>query len=434
MNEYFEIAYAAACGQLCLFTGTGFSKAVTDNDAPSWQELLESVCDLTQDPVSFKTALFPTSRKSVLSLDEAAQIIAIELSRIGKKIHEEIATKIQALSMKGDNSAIQDFLSKRTFKVITTNYDKLIETLSGNSECHSLAPGLPIPRSQSRVKIYHVHGSVDSPENMVVTSDDYFRFINGESYFSRKLSTVLHENTVVILGYSLGDTNLKAIISDYNGFSRSHVVGSNIFMISRSKIDQHIKDYYAHCYGIRVLDQTEVHDFFKLLNKYLPEAEKSVTQSIGDIKKVIFENRNFKKDCLRIENTFFIILSSLAAIGVSINDNRVVKALGNIIQAKIELTQENGAWIQYKHLAGWLAYLASILELKGTSIEKIYLYAALLSMTTMSNELRIGYSWHAYKSWSNRWSGIIASNRVLIRNHIEGNTKWSDALAVVRSA
>jgi hypothetical protein len=111
-----------------------------------------------------------------------------------------------------------------------------------------------------------------------------------------------------------------------------------------------------------------------------------------------------------------------------------VKALGNIIQTKIELTQENGAWVQYEQMARWLAYLASILELKGTSIEQIYLDAALRSMTTMRKALFIGYSWHAYKSWSNRWPGIIASNRALIRKHIEANTVWPDALAVVKSA
>ena len=434
MSEYFEIAYAAASGKLCLFTGTGFSKAVTDNDAPSWQGLLESICDLTPKPASLKAALFPAGGQSVLSLDEAAQVIAIELSKVDKKIHEEIATQIRAVALKGDNSAIQNFLTTRTFKVATTNYDKLIETLSGVTDCHSLTPGLPIPRSQSRVKIYHVHGSIDSPENMVVTSDDYFRFINGESYFSRKLSTVLHENTVVILGYSLGDTNLKAIISDYKGFSRSHVIGSNIFLISRSNIDQHIKDYYAHCYGIRVLDKIEVHDFFKSLNDALPEADKCVAQSIDNIRKVVIANHSFTKDCLRIENTFFEIVSSLAAIGVSINDARVVTALGSIIQSKIELTQENGAWVQYEHLARWLAYLASILELEGTSIEKVYLDAASHSMTTMRKGFYHGYSWDAYKSWINRWPGIIASNRALIRKHIEANETWPDALAVVRSA
>ncbi|WP_236377708.1 SIR2 family protein [Dickeya zeae] len=109
---------------------------------------------------------------------------------------------------------------------------------------------------------------------MVITSEDYFKFINSDSYFSRKLSTVLYENTVVILGYSLGDTNLKAIISDYKGFSKSHVVGSNIFLISRSAIDQNVKDYYFHCYGIRVLDALEINIFFKNLNKEIPKAEK----------------------------------------------------------------------------------------------------------------------------------------------------------------
>ena len=434
LSEFFEIAYAAASNKLCLFTGTGFSKAVTNNEAPSWQGLLESVCDITPDPVSLKAALFPPGGKSLLSLEESAQVISIELSKIDKNIHEEIAARIQTLTLKGDISAIGDFLSKRSLKVVTTNYDKLLEVLSCEADCHSLTPGLPIPRSEARVKIYHVHGSIDSPENMVVTSDDYFRFINSESYFSRKLSTVLHENTVVILGYSLGDTNLKAIISDYKGFSRSHVIGSNIFLMSRSAVNQHIKDYYAHCYGIRVLDQIEVNDFFKSLNASMPEAEKCLASSMDNIKKVVFAKHSFSKDYLRIENTFFEIVSSLAAIGVSINDARVVKALGDVIQSKITLTQENGAWVQYEHLARWLIYLASILELKGTSIEKIYLDAALRSMNSMRKDYSPGYSWHAFKSWSYRWPGIIASNRALIRRHIEASTAWPDALSVVRSA
>jgi hypothetical protein len=433
MSEFFEIAYAAASGQLCLFTGTGFSKAVTENEAPSWQGLLESICDVTLDPPTLKAALFPAGKKSPLSLEEAAQVLSIELSKNDKNIHEEVAKKIGSLAPKGDNTTIESFLSKRTLKVVTTNYDKLVEDLAGAMDCHSLTPGLPIPRSQARVKVYHVHGSVDSPKNMVITSDDYFKFLNGESYFSRKLSTVLHENTVVILGYSLADTNLKAIISDYKGFSRNHVIGSNIFLVSRSKIDQHIKDYYAHCYGIRVLDQLEVSKFFESLNAAMPDAEARLAQSIDNIRKVLGGGHHFTKDYLRLEQTFFEIISSLAAIGYSINDERVVKMLGDVIAAKIDLTQENGAWVQYEQMARWLAYLASILELKATSIEKIYLDATLRSMTTMRKDLYVGYSWHAYKSWNSRWSGIIASNRALIRKHIEAKTIWPDALSVVRS-
>ncbi|WNH51118.1 SIR2 family NAD-dependent protein deacylase [Stenotrophomonas oahuensis] len=434
MSDYFEIAYAAASDRLCLFTGTGFSKAVSGNSAPSWQGLLESVCALAPDPTTLKTALFPAGTHGVLALDEAAQVISIELVKSGKSIHDEIAAQIASLSVSGDNSAITSFLSTKSVKVVTTNYDKLLEELATPAACHSITPGLPIPRSQARVEVYHVHGSVDSPSNMVVTSDDYFRFINGESYFSRKLSTLLHENTVVILGYSLGDTNLKAILSSYKGFSRSHSISSNIFLISRSPITQHIKDYYAHCYGIRVLDNTEVHSFFQLLNLQMPEAERRLQGSVNDIRNVIFNSFEFTREYLRIETSFFEIVASIAAIGLSINDDRVVKMLGKVISTKIALTQENGAWNQYAHLARWLAYIASILELKGTSIESTYLAAALHSMTTMRSDYYVGYSWHAYSSWSNRWPNVIASNRGLIRTHIESQTSWPDALKVVRSA
>lgn len=432
LSEYFEIAYAATSNRLCLFTGTGFSKSVSENQAPSWQELLESMCGLVDDEDNLKSSLFPDDEKNPLSLEEAAQVIEIELQKSGKNIHEEISKIISSINLSGDNTSIQELLSKNSLRVVTTNYDKLVEELIGIDECHSLTPGLPIPRSPARVKVYHVHGSVDSPKNMVVTSNDYFKFLNGESYFSRKLSTVLHENTVVILGYSLGDANLKAIISDYKGFSKNHVIGSNIFLISRSGVDQPVKDYYAHCYGIRVIDNTDTHDFFKTLNSEIPNAEKCAESSVENIRKVVFNNANFTKDFLRIENTFYEIISSIAAIGVSIDDPRVVKALGQIIKIKIELTGENNAWEQYEHLARWLIYLASILELEGTSIEQVYLQATLSSMTTMRRELYIGYSWHAYKSWSARWSGVIAINRVMIRKHIEEKTTWPDALAIVR--
>lgn len=146
---------------------------------------------------------------------------------------------------------------------------------------------------------------------------------------------------------------------------------------------------------------------------------------------MVFQNYNFTKGFLSIENVFYEIISSIAAIGVSINDKRVVEALGKVIEFKTGLANGYNAWDQYEHMARWLIYIASILEIKGTSIEKVFLEATLRSMNTMRKELYIGYSWHAYNSWNNRWSGIIASNRVLIRDYIVANTAWPDALQVV---
>ena len=75
MSEFFEIAYAAASEKLCFFTGTGFSKAVTNNNAPNWRGLLESLCDLTSNPSNLKSVLFPADKNYLLTLEEAAQII-----------------------------------------------------------------------------------------------------------------------------------------------------------------------------------------------------------------------------------------------------------------------------------------------------------------------------------------------------------------------
>ncbi|QPJ64188.1 MAG: SIR2 family protein [Candidatus Nitrohelix vancouverensis] len=432
MSPFFEIAYAAVSNSLCLFTGTGFSKAISENEAPSWKGLLESMCDLTDKPEELKAGLFPNGEVNSLSLEEAAQVISIELEKNGKSIHEEIAALIKTIKLKGDNSSIAKFLTAWPFTVISTNYDKLIETLSGEGDCYSLSPGLPIPRSEARVKVYHVHGSVDSPVNMVVTSNDYFQFINSESYFSKKLSTILHENCVVILGYSLGDNNLKSILSNYKGFSKNHVISSNIIFISRTAINKHVKDYYSHCYGIRVMDEISVHQFFEKLEATLDSARSKVEPSISNIKKVIIENKIYSESYVRNENSFYEIILSIAAIGKSIDDKSIVAALGKVIEMKIKLTCENHAWDQYTHLAEWLIYLANILELKGTTIESIYLNATLKSMNSMSQETYVGYSWQAYKSWSEKWLGIIASNRILIRNYVEKNSTSPDALLLVK--
>jgi hypothetical protein len=269
---------------------------------------------------------------------------------------------------------------------------------------------------------------------MVVTSDDYFKFLNIDSYFSKKLSTILHESTVVILGYSLGDTNLKSILSDYKGFSRSNVLGNTIFLVSRDPVHQYLKDYYAHSFGIRVLDGLDIQRFFRSIGAEMPSAEKSAATSRDSIGNVLFHNYKYTDRYLQVETSFFEIVASISAVGLNINSPDVVKLIGHVIERKTEFTNQYNAWDQYTHLAKWLLHLVCILELTGTPIQATVLAAVLRSMETMRSTKVIGYSWYAYEAWSSGWSNVIPSNRVMIRKFVETNTDWPDALAVVRSA
>ena len=116
MSIYFEIAYAAASGRLCFFTGTGFSKAVTQNAAPSWQALLEGMCVLLPSGPTLSNALFPPSGNNPLPLEEAAQVIDIEFQRAGLSLHDSIAQQIRELNLSGDNSVISAFLAGNSFE------------------------------------------------------------------------------------------------------------------------------------------------------------------------------------------------------------------------------------------------------------------------------------------------------------------------------
>jgi hypothetical protein len=267
---------------------------------------------------------------------------------------------------------------------------------------------------------------------MIVTSNDYMAFMRGESFFSRKLSTILYENTVVILGYSLGDANLRAILGDYRGFAREQLIGGNIVLVSKDVVDQHLKDYYASCYGMRVIDDIDIDTLFAFISASIPAAKASVESSMYATRKLLEENEFYADSYLKSRVSFFEIVASLGAIGRSICSPDVVSALGAVIAKKTEFTGVKDAWVQYDHLAEWLIYLGSILEIAGTSMEPVYLHAVRQSMSTMSKVLYYGFSWQAYKTWDATWFDILAPNRLLIRDYIAANLVYKeDALEIV---
>lgn len=133
-----------------------------------------------------------------------------------------------------------------------------------------------------------------------------------------------------------------------------------------------------------------------------------------------------------MENVFSEILSSIHALGKSINDPNVIEMLGKIITKKVELTTDDGAWEQYVHLAKWLVHLGSKADLGATEIKKQYLKAVLHSMSSMSKRLVIGRSWHAYNAWNIGSLDMTPKNRLMVKEYIlEHAPHEQDALHVV---
>jgi hypothetical protein len=123
--------------------------------------------------------------------------------------------------------------------------------------------GSPIARANGEVRIYHIHGSIKKPESIVLTINDYFNFQHKENYFSRKLYTLLQETQIVILGYSLSDFNLNKILNEAKNTQTKALMHSNIYYISRDKVDNILKRYYLCSYGVDIVEDCSITDFVK---------------------------------------------------------------------------------------------------------------------------------------------------------------------------
>lgn len=413
-----QIAYSATRGQLCFFIGTGFSKAVSKH-ALDWESLLGEVRLRLESEENLSTITERPREEGLKnpSLEDEAQILEEKLRDENKNIYEIIGLILSEFEVKEDIHSISSFMSgKNKFKVITTNYDNLIKKIAGE-DCSIITRGEPIHISNSRVEIYHIHGSIEAPENMVVTSEDYSKFSKEDSYFPQKINTLLHENTLVILGYSLSDTHIKAILNDYKVDSRNHGSGASIFLVCRHEVSVTVKSLYHRLYGIVVLDSIELEKFFHELDKEIINFEKHSPKILKAFEKIARGEAKLNKEYFKNEKSFDMLYNTLEASGKNMPSDDVFAIIVTALKMKIELTTEPSAWDQYADLADWLVFLGATSRIKGTELEDQYKEATLYSMNHMS-PASFGTAWRSYDIWDSNWETLLRSNRELIKEHV----------------
>lgn len=432
MDPYYELAYALESKSICMFVGTGFSMHITDLKAPSWLELLQQCAKEIEDGNELIKQLFPEN-KPVMPLEECASIIQLRMRSEGKCLHTEIAKIISKLKLGKKADKVKEFVGAfPSLKFITTNYDELIEKgLLTDKEATSYSIGYPVNRQPKGVQIYHVHGSVKHPKKMVVTADDYFRFIDRPGYFSKKIQTLIEENTTVIIGYSLGDINFRSILNNQRSNRIHDINRQNLFFLSRNKVDQNVKDYYDRSYGLRVIENTEINEFIdKIINKH-KNIKNGVAESRNLLMQVLKKSQKFTDEYLKKEESFFEIIATLSSNGIIISHSDVINFLKDVLRRKENFTSEDGAWNQYVHLADWLVHLGAIMDIKGTRLEKVYLSAVKTSFGNMSKKKIVGRSWDAFTAWKKGWYNLTYDNRQMIIEYFKENDISTDGEEVI---
>ena len=236
-----------------FFVGSGISRRYIHS--PDWIGLLEEIVEGRN--INFKKLIQKhTDSKGEVNNEELAveleelyfnELEDAEIEDEGSKPYyfrkriAEITDKYlnENLVELNTNSEIIELKKTRPAAIITTNYDKVMETVFGkdysvlvgqNSLLESVVDGVG--------EIYKIHGCSSNPNSIIITKEDYDNFFDKSKYLNAKLLTLFLEYPIIFMGYSISDRNIISILSTIIEMLSSEKVEelkSRIWFVERSE-------------------------------------------------------------------------------------------------------------------------------------------------------------------------------------------------------
>lgn len=283
-KELKEIAEASRNNKLVFFIGAGFSKLSETEltKIPSWGELIDEL----------KEDLGHPAESDYLKI---AQLYYLKYGQ-----HAYINKVKKSIVDLDPSNSHGDLFSLKPKYIITTNWDDLLEktTKKIGLAYDVISSDEDLAQSQLDKKIIKMHGDFKQ-HNFVFKEDDYLQYNQNFPLIENYIKGIFSTCTVVFLGYSYSDYNLKQIVSWITNISKST---PKKYLLQRD-FDE-AQSLYLKNHGVSLLTSyekinthTELHDaFFKnlsiakdpdlILNKIMSSIDEKI-ESIKDGKKVL---------------------------------------------------------------------------------------------------------------------------------------------------
>lgn len=198
MNEQYIdfLAEELAREKLVIFVGAGVSR---NSGLPSWQQLVEVFAK--------KLGI----NKSCFSPEETLQIPQIFYNEFSKIKYYEILEEVFE-GIYEPNSIHKTLKKMNISHIITTNYDELIEKeLNESKEYDIIGKDEELAYSKSTKMIIKMHGDMKY-RNIVLKQEDYISYEKNFPLISTYVKSLFTTNTIMFIGYSLNDVNVKNIM------------------------------------------------------------------------------------------------------------------------------------------------------------------------------------------------------------------------------
>lgn len=225
---------------LILFIGAGVPATL---GLPTWADLISQIAiDLGYDPRLFR------QYGDFLAL---AEYYSISKGHIGE-LRDWMSRKWDITSERIRESSIYENITKLKCNIIyTTNYDHTIEKaleLYVKPYKRIVDVGDLVGIDQTITQVVKFHGDVVMEDSIVLTESDYFRRLDFESPMDIKLRSDILGRSILFIGYSLSDINIRLLIYKLNALWKmtnqsKHRPKSYIFLPTPNPIQKEIFEH-----------------------------------------------------------------------------------------------------------------------------------------------------------------------------------------------
>ncbi len=203
-DEIKELAELIKDDKVMLFVGAGISKNV---GLPSWGDLIDKL----SESCGISPELFECYGE-FLSLAEFYEYYDKDLFRLKKWMKDKWKVTPEMI----DDSTVHEKILDLDFPIIyTTNYDECLEKLyEYNSKVYRKISKVEdlkeIKAEETQIIKFHGDYNTDSP--LVLTESSYFKRMDFESPLDIKLRSDILTKSILFIGYSLSDINMRYIL------------------------------------------------------------------------------------------------------------------------------------------------------------------------------------------------------------------------------
>ncbi|MBY5738156.1 SIR2 family protein [Rhizobium leguminosarum] len=271
MEHVSEVADLAKSKRLILFIGSGVSASL---GLPDWNGLIR----MMSDHLNYDHALY-----TMLGRYESLAEYYFLNGGSKAELAAWMKTNWHAATIKIESSEIHRHIASLDVPIIyTTNYEHWLEKalkLYGK-RYRRVIKGSDLSKvDPSETEVVKFHGDVTQPKTMVITEADYFERLKFESELDIKLRSDMQKYSILFLGYSLSDINLRNMIYRLSVF-RKHYVKShqeNRSFILTNKLNE-VQEKIFHGWGITTIYGNHIDNKRSLL-EFLSELAFKVSSS-----------------------------------------------------------------------------------------------------------------------------------------------------------